>query len=437
MSDRTRAFLRQIPALLAITYGFFLSISFMGGGMKSSFKKPLTHYLEEHASDFTELVSFVIGIIGTSFVQSSSTVTSIAVTLAADGLVPMIIAVGIVHGANLGTSVTSSLVAFAAEARPLTGHPGRDLRNLLFAERLPGFHRAVATAVVHGMFNAILVTMIVLFLEIPFGFIHHSAEWLAGLMNESVQSSAAVVDALKIITPGAWTKPVTKILLHYVPGWSLVIAGFVLLFGCLKAFSSRMRHVLLVGTDPDDVEAMGETLLGRHPADTFVRGLVLTMLVQSSSATTSMVVPLAGMGFFSVRQIFPFVMGANIGTTVTALMAATSAFGTPGFHLGMTIALSHFLLNTVAVVLVWVVPGLYTSVLGSTEWLADQSAKVPAVLLGYLFMLAVVVPVGVYLLPNAVSWVALAAILLVMLVGPHVYLRRKAARGEGISEALA
>lgn len=438
MNERARAFLKEIPVLLGITYGFFLSISFMGGGMKASFKAPLNAYLQEHAADFTELVSFVIGIIGTSVVQSSSTVTSMAVLLAAEDVVPLIIAIGIVHGANLGTSVTSSLVAFAAETQPMTGNPGKDLKNLMFAPRLPGFHRAVATAVVHGMFNAILVTFIVLALEIPFGFIHHTAEWMAGLMSSSVQGSASVVDALKIITPGAWTKPITKELLHLgVPGWGLVIAGFVLLFGCLKAFSTRMRTVLLAGTDPSDVESMGKTLLGTHPADTFVRGLVLTMLVQSSSATTSMVVPLAGMGFFTVRQIFPFVMGANIGTTVTALMAATAAFGEPGFHAGMTIALCHFLLNTVAVIMVWTIPGLYTSVLGCTEWLADMSVKVPAVLLGYLAMLSLALPIAVYVLPNVGAWLLLAGIVVVMLVGPHFYLRRKAQRGESISSALA
>ncbi len=429
MSDRTRAFVKQIPVFLAITYGFFLSIGFMGAGMKASFKKPLVHYLETHAADFTELVSFVIGILGTSFVQSSSTVTSIAVTLAADGIVPMIIAVGIVHGANLGTSVTSSLVAFAAEVRPLSGHWGRDLRNLLFAPRLPGFHRAVSTAIVHGMFNAILVTLIVLFLEIPFGVIHRAAAWMADHMAAGVQSSAALVEALSVLTPGAWTKPVAKALLGLgIPGWVLVIVGFVLLFACLKGFSSRMRSVLLVGTDPNDVEAMGRTLLGKHPLDTFLRGLGLTMLVQSSSATTSMVVPLAGMGFFSVRAIFPFVMGANIGTTVTALMAATAAFGTPGFRAGMTIALCHFLLNTVAVVLVWTVPGLYTSVLGCTEWLADRAEERPVVLLIYLAVLAVGLPLVVYLLPTALAWGLLATVLAVMVIGPHFYLPKRARR---------
>jgi sodium-dependent phosphate cotransporter len=437
MNRRTRSFLREIPTLLLITYGFFLSISFMGGGMKASFKEPLHAYLTDHAADFTELVSFVIGVLGTSVVQSSSTVTSMAVTLAAEGIVPMIIAIGIVHGANLGTSVTSSLVAFMAETRPLSGHVVRDLRSLLFDRRLPGFHRAVSTAVVHGMFNAILVTLIVLTLEIPFGLIHHTAEYIAGVMTASVQSSATVVAALEVVTPGAWTKPVTRFLLGAgLPGWTLVVLGFALLFACLKGFSSRMKGVLLAGTDAEDVEAMGRTLLGTHPADTFLRGLVLTMLVQSSSATTSLVVPLAGMGFFTVRQIFPFVMGANIGTTVTALMAATAAFGTEGFHAGMTIALCHFLLNTLAVVLVWTVPGLYTSVLGCTEWLADHAAAVPAVLLGYLAMLAVVLPVAVYVLPTSLAWGILAAVVAGMLIGPHIYLRRKAARREAVGNAV-
>jgi sodium-dependent phosphate cotransporter len=425
--------LRELPILLGITYAFFLSIAFMGGGMKASFKDALKNFLHDNAAQFTELVSFVIGIIGTSVVQSSSTVTSMAVTLASEDIVPLVIAIGIVHGANLGTSVTSSLVAFVAETRPMTGNPFKDLRTLLFAERLPGFHRAVGTAVVHGMFNAILVTAIILILELPFGFIHKGADWMASALDESVASSAALVDALNVITPGAWTKPVAKFFLGVgVPGWALVLAGFALLFICLKMFSSRMRTVLLADTDPDDVEALGETLLGTRAPDTFVRGLVLTMLVQSSSATTSLVVPLAGMGFFSLRQIFPFIMGANIGTTITALMAATAAFGTEGFHAGMTIALCHFLLNTVAVVLVAVVPGLYTSVMGCTEFLADLSARSPIALLAYLAALAVVLPAVVYFLPTAAAAGLLGGILVIMLIGPHLYLRRKVARGEQV-----
>ena len=41
-------------------------------------------------------------------------------------------------------------------------------------------------------------------------------------------------------------------------------------------------------------------------------------MVQSSSITTSLVVPLAGAGVLTLRQIFSFTLGANIGTTITA-----------------------------------------------------------------------------------------------------------------------
>ena len=54
-------------------------------------------------------------------------------------------------------------------------------------------------------------------------------------------------------------------------------------------------------------------------------GVLITIMVQSSSITTSLVVPLAGAGVLSLRQIFPFTLGANIGTTVTALMASLRA----------------------------------------------------------------------------------------------------------------
>jgi len=407
-------------------YLFFLSIAFMGDGMKSSFKEPLKAYLHEHAADFTELVSFVIGVLGTSLVQSSSTVTSIAVTLSQDGVVPLLIAIGIVHGANLGTSVTSSLVAFVAETRPLTGQPMRDLYTLLFSPRLPGFRRAVQTAVVHGLFNAIMVTGILLAFELPFGLIHSLSQWTAERIGGALAGSGHVLDVLDYLSPDTYAKPVSRGLLHLgLPGGLLVLLGFVLLFQALKGFSTTMKSALMHDVVGDgelpDVEALGRKLLGHTPMDTFLRGLILTILVQSSSATTSMVVPLAAMGFFSLRQVFPFIMGANIGTTTTALLAASTAVGQPGFEAGLTIALSHFYLNTIAVILVATVPGLQHSIIGTTSWLASMAERVPAALLGYLFAMSVGVPALIFFTPDIVARVVLSAVVGLMVFGPHIF----------------
>src|SRR3546814_15650655 len=70
-------------------------------------------------------------------------------------------------------------------------------------------------------------------------------------------------------------------------------------------------------------------------------GLVITVAVQSSSITTSVLVPLAAAGVISVRNVYPVALGANIGTTVTALLAAMAASRPEA----LTIALVHTLFN--------------------------------------------------------------------------------------------
>ena len=419
---------RQLPALAFFAALFFLSIDAMSAGMKASFKDAVKHYLHDHAATFNELVSFVVGVVGTSLVQSSSTVTSMAVVMTQDGIIPLMISVGIVHGANLGTSVTSTLVAFAAESKPMSGNPLRDIKTLLFARRGPGFHRAVSTAVVHDFFNVIMVTAILLLLEIPFGLIHQASAASAGWMAGALSGGASALDSLAWVSPKTYTKPIIKAIMGAgAPGGLVVLGGFATLFLALKGFSNTMQRVILIDSDQKlDFSALGAKLLGTHPVDTFFRGLLLTIMVQSSSATTSMVVPLAALGFFRIRQIFPFIMGANIGTTTTALIVASSSVGEPGFAAGMTIALSHFYLNSLAVALVVLVPGLRTSILGATRWFADAAERLPAMLPLYLLSLTVVLPAMVYFLPYNAALGLMGAVVAFLLIGPHIYLRRYA-----------
>ena len=419
--------------LAALAYVFFLSIEALGAGMKASFKDALKTYLHDNAESFTELMSFVTGILGTSLVQSSSTVTSMAVVLTQDGTVPLLIAVGIVHGANLGTSVTSSIVAFFSNIPALPKDPFAAIRALLFAPRGPEFERAVSTGVVHGLFNAVLVTLLLLAVELPFGAIHKLSEVSASAIGTSLQGSAAIMDVMAWVSPKTWTKPVIGLLLDAgLPGALVVLIGFVLMFIALRGFSRTMKGVILRGGDHSTLEAIGDRLLGRTALDTFIRGLLLTILVQSSSATTSMVVPLAALGLFNLRRILPFILGANIGTTTTALIAAASDVGGTGFEAGLTIALSHFYLNTAAVILVVAVPPLKESVLGVTHWLAKASAQSPIALIGYLATMAVIVPVVVFTLPNAVAIALLAAILAALILIPHIVTmsRRRTPREE-------
>ncbi|MCO4747758.1 MAG: Na/Pi symporter [Proteobacteria bacterium] len=424
MSKTVGEKLNTLVRMVAFAALFFLSIDLMGGGMKASFKEPLKHFLHDHAADFTSLVSFVIGILGTSLVQSSSTVTSMAVLLTQDAILPVAIAIGIVHGANLGTSVTSTIVAFFADAPSFQGNPFTWMRDMLFKRRSAGFRRAVATAIVHGMFNVIVVTAILLMMELPFGLIDRMAAASAMSIAEVTSATSGVVVVFDYIKPSAYTKPVVKALLGAgLPGWGSVLLGFAVMFGSLKGFSNTVSRALVADGERLDARIIGEKLLGKTPFDTFVRGLVLTIMVQSSSATTSMIVPLAAMGFFSLRQVLPFIMGANIGTTTTGILAASSGIGEPGFEAAMTIALCHFYLNTTAVILVATLPPLRTSIIGATEMVAAAADRAPAVLAAYLATLSIGVPVVVFLLPTVVAAAFLGSIVLFLLVAPHIWLR--------------
>jgi len=94
-------------------------------------------------------------------------------------------------------------------------------------------------------------------------------------------------------------------------------------------------------------EAAIDRILGRGGALGILIGTVVTGTIQSSSVTTSLLVPLAGAGVVTLEQVYPVALGANIGTTVTALLASLA-----GDVRGLAIALTHTLFNC-AGVLIW------------------------------------------------------------------------------------
>ena len=78
----------------------------------------------------------------------------------------------------------------------------------------------------------------------------------------------------------------------------------------------------------------------------------MTVMVQSSSITTSLMVPLIGAGIITLKQFFPYTIGANIGTTVTAILASLST----GSAAAVTVAFSHLLFNLTASLIIYLPP---------------------------------------------------------------------------------
>jgi sodium-dependent phosphate cotransporter len=128
-------------------------------------------------------------------------------------------------------------------------------------------------------------------------------------------------------------KPFTK---FANPGIILCFVAIILLFVALTQIVV-MTRTLLIGK----IETFLDKYIFRNDLSAFLTGLVLTSTVQSSSVTTSLIVPLAGAGLLSLSQVFPYTLGTNIGSTVIVVFASL----TTGNAVAITTAFCHTLFN--------------------------------------------------------------------------------------------
>jgi sodium-dependent phosphate cotransporter len=220
----------------------------------------------------------------------------------------------------------------------------------------------------------------------------HPLERLGGIAaNWFVGGASASVSDFNIV--GAATKPVAELIvgsLHLLPttiGALLAIAiGIAFVIGAVL-FLGKLLRAAMTG------KAMGIVYgaIGGGPLKSIATGTAVTVLVQSSSTTTSLIVPLAGAGALTTRQVFPFTMGANIGTCITALLAATSVAG-PTQVLALQIALVHLLYNVFGVLVFLYTPWLKELPVRSAEWLGDKVELNRGWAFGYIGSVFFVVP---------------------------------------------
>ena len=311
--------LAKILGVAACLYLFLVGI----GGMGYSFKlfgKEFSGKILQATAD--PLIGLFIGILATTIVQSSSTTTSIIIGMVAAEAIGVRSAIFMVMGANIGTTVTAKLVSL--------GHITRKAE----------FRRAFAASSVHDTFN--FITVAVLFpLEYFFHALEHGATWMGRIF----------VEVTGITKPENYLKKITQPtiegladMLDKVP-WLVLLVSVIITFLMLWAIVKLLQSLVL-----KKLEAFFDAYLFRNAAMAFMVGLFLTVIVQSSSITTSLIVPLAGAGVLRLQQIFPFTIGANIGTTITGLLAALAVAGQPGIDpklvlAGATVAFAHFLFN--------------------------------------------------------------------------------------------
>ncbi len=351
--------------LAFMLYLLLVSVSMVGSGFKLA-TGDQAKALFEFASH--PIAGLMIGLVATALTQSSSTVSSIIVALVAGGL-PVQIAIPMVMGANIGTTMTSTLVSL--------GHVRCNTE----------FKRAFASATIHDIFN-LLAVVIFLPLEIMFGIMDKISHWL---VSPFMSTGDLSMKGLNFIGP--LTKPVVSAIQSPLESMGNVTGGLILIalgiFTIISAITvmGKLMKKLMVGRARDILKGA----IGRGPMHGIASGTAVTILVQSSSTTTSLIVPLVGSGVLKVREVYPFTVGANIGTCITALLAATAVSGEFAVF-ALQIALVHLVFNVLATLVIFMVPVLREIPVKGADYIAELAVKNKLMVAVYLLSIFVLLP---------------------------------------------
>lgn len=208
--------------------------------------------------------AFLTGLVVTSIVQSSSVVTVITLAFVNSGLLTFDQSLGLIFGANVGTTITAQIIAFKIS--------------------IWGFY------------------------FVPIGLLIY----LIAKKKKSKYIGLSVI------------------------AFGCLLMGLYLMEQGLNAFKTYQPFLDMMAT------------FGKKPFTGILASTIFTGIVQSSSATTSIVVSMAGQNLIPLAGAVTLVLGANIGTTITAGLASIGA------NLNAKrVALAHFLFNFIGVMLLY------------------------------------------------------------------------------------
>jgi solute carrier family 34 (sodium-dependent phosphate cotransporter) len=303
-------------------------------------------------------ISLFVGLLVTALIQSSSTVTASIVAIVASGNMTLQQAVPMVLGANIGTTLTSTLVSFT------------------FITKKKEFKRALSSGISHDVFN--VLNVILLFpLELSFNFLSNTAEKLAKLFVSDGQVSDDF-EYNRMFTRGATEWIVENI---NIPFLSTLLAIFLVFFS-IKVMTTSVYKTFVLDAFQDISK-----IIFKNTGVSFVYGIFFTAAVQSSTVTTSLVVPLVANRKVSLAKSFPFIIGANIGTTITAVIA--SMYKTEA---AIALAIAHVLFNSIGALIFLPFPEIRQIPIKLSEFMGDSSVKNRFFSFAYILLMFFIIP---------------------------------------------
>ena len=257
---------------------FLFGMDLMGDSLKKSAGTGLKATLGKMTS--SPIRGFLLGLIVTLIIQSSSATTVMVVGFVNSGTMTLLQAAGVILGANVGTAITA---------------------------------------------------------------------WLTAMSGIGGETAEGVVDALSLLKPDSWVPIIAVIaicLIMFVKrgkkrDLGFILIGFVILMTGMDMMSGAVSGLRSNETFISILTMFENPILG------ILAGLVLTAIVQSSSASVGILQALTVTGGITFGAAIPIIMGQNIGTCVTAMISSISA----GKN-GKRAALIHLYFNIISVAVV-------------------------------------------------------------------------------------
>ncbi|MEN6387394.1 MAG: Na/Pi cotransporter family protein [Candidatus Cryosericum sp.] len=262
---------------LVIGLSFFLyGMKLLGDGLQKAAGDSLRRILQ--ALTNSPVRGVLVGLAVTGIIQSSSATTVMVVGFVNAGLMTLSQAMGVIFGANIGTTITAQIIVFK--------------------------------------------------------------------LNDVIWAFIFVGVLMEFFVKRRTTKAVGQAIL----GFGLLFFGLYFMSDALSPLKTNQAFIDFL------------VRFGRLPVLGILAGAIFTGIVQSSSVTTSLVVALSLQGVITLPSAISLVLGANIGTTVTAGLASIGANVA-----SRRTALTHFLFNSLGVVLIFPFLGPFTRLVAMTS----------------------------------------------------------------------
>ncbi len=362
-----KVIIRNTAYILGALLIFLFALELMLSSLQHLGKTVAETIILATSNPFTALF---IGLLITAIIQSSTATTSMTVALVASGSLTLESAVPIIMGANVGTTITSTIV------------------SLGFLPKKKEFRRAVAAGTYHDFFN--ILTVIILFpLEYYLQFLSRLSQSIA--TSFFAENIGPVGGNFSFAVFGGVTEWIVTSIGN---GFVLIVLSLGLLFGSILFFRKVVTNMLGFGS-PEKFQRF----FFQNPLKSFGWGVLTTAAIRSSSVTTSLVVPLVAKKIVTLRSAAPFILGANIGTTISAFIAAMGTSNT-----AIAIAISHFLFNFIGVLIFFPVPVLKEIPIKLATGLGRLTLKYRLAGLLYLLLMFFIIPFSlIYLNRDAVT----------------------------------